>query len=294
METKCPEDDDDTVDRYSGLDLDELRKRSSAQKSNLSLTYRLAVRLKAKAYTGERINQQINEAIADLKIEYDDAVESDDTKLAAEVQKKLSGHKEQRAQISKQVDEAYRESLPLAVAVHDANSEIDSVALLLADVNFKLGNVDDSVTFLKESIVKVPFFVPLRDKLAGIYAKQKKWDDAARELAGVCRLVSCRASTWDETASNGIPSPLVGREILITEMASKKDAYRSLVSEFEKAITADSRNPNLRAFLAMIYFYGGDKKNAVATMLQAEALGVCGEGGREHELAAFIYERRRW
>ena len=292
LEWRCPEDGDE--ESYSGLDLDELRRRSTADADNLSLSYRLAVRLKAKAYTGERIMSRMDDALEEAR---SDLADLDDPRGAEAdaLQTRIKRIEEQKATVAAEVKAAYEEALPLALAVRQANPQIDSVTLLLADINTKMGNNEEAVRFLKESIQRVPFFVPLRDKLASIFAEQKKWQEAANELVGVCRLVSCRAADWEDgEGGSPIPIPQAHREKLIADMAQNSEARAILIKTFEEAVKKDSRNPNLQSFLAMAHFFAGHKKEAARWMRRAEALGVCGPAGHEHELAIFIYSREDW
>ncbi len=293
LEWRCPEDAD--VPAYTGLDLEELRERSSADKDNLSLTYRLAVRLKAKAYTGERIVLEIEERIKEFEGDLADAERESKNAEAAALREKIKGLTSDKEKIAVQVRDAYEEALPLALAVKKSNPEIDSVALLLADITSKLDKPQEAVKFLKESIKRVPFFVPLRDKLAGIYALQEDWAATGAELVGVCRLVSCRAESWEgDEEGPAWPVPAVGRERLIAKMAANPKARPALIAAFESAIKEDPRNPNLQSFLSMIYFFGKNKAKAAEWMRKAEVLGVCGSGGFEHDLATFIYSRKDW
>ncbi len=293
LELRCPEDAETEI--YSGLDIDQLRKQSADHKENLSLTYRLAVRLKAKAYTGERIIAKIADAIIEDEEELADAERRGEAKDIDKLRGKLKRLNEQKADIEKQVKEAYAEALPFALQVRNANKNIDSVTLLLADITSKLGDTQQSIKFLKESIERVPFFIPLRDKLAGIHSESEDWVHAAEALVGVCRLVSCRAGTWEDGESDAeLPKPVVGREQLIARMAQDPKAQSALISAFEAAVAKDPRNPNLESFLSMSYFFAGDKEKAAKAMLRAEFLGVCGEDGFAHPLAVFIYSRTNW
>ncbi|MFT7616646.1 MAG: tetratricopeptide (TPR) repeat protein [Planctomycetota bacterium] len=292
LEWRCPEDQDTAA--FGGLDLDELRTRSTADAGDLSLTYRLAVRLKAKAYTGERIVSNMKKGIADLETELDDAIGADSAKRKEAIRTKISRIKESVTKITGQVAESYKEALPLALKVRESNGQIDSVALLLADINNKLGDMDSSIRYIKESIKRVPFFVPLRDKLAGIYAEKKAWKEAAEALVGSCRLVPCQAEIWDDEDDTKLPVVSSGREKLIVAMAQDPKARGELTKAFEAAVAKDPRNPNLQCFTSMAYFFAGNKSKAAEWMRKAESLGVCGRAGSEHTLATFIYTRENW
>lgn len=292
LEWRCPEDPDKAV--YGGLDIEELRTRSLANVKNLSLTYRLAVRLKAKAYTGERIVSNMKDGIADLDTELTDVKPSDDPKRAVEIKDKIERINTRITEIKGQVKESYEEALPLAKKVRETNPQIDSIALLLADISNNLDDIDSSIIYIKESIKRVPFFVPLRDKLAGIYANKKAWSDAAEALVGSCRLVACQAEAWEDEIDGGIPKPIAGREKLIVTMAQNPKAKGALIKAFEEAVAKDPRNPNLQCFLSMSYFFAGNQEKAASWMRKAESLGVCGQAGHEHALATFIYSRENW
>ncbi len=266
---------------YDGFDIDRLRELVAEEPENTSLCYRLAIRLRAKGFTGETILKRIDERVAERLQEVPNF---DTTKLD-----------EQKAAIRKGIDEAYREAIPMARKALELNPKLDAAVLLLGDLHAKTGDYEGAAAALREGIARVPFFVELRDKLAEVEARREDWDTVAAQLAEVCKLMPCDAGNWQgDVPGSLLPVPARAREKLMVEMIARPEARAILLEVFRAAAAAEPRNPNLRSYLAMIAFFAGNKAEAVRWMREAEALGLCGDFGFEHPLAVEIYSRERW
>lgn len=280
LRQKCAEFGGDVV-TYDGFDLEHLRAKVQEQPENTSFAYRLAIRLRAKGFTGEAILDRIEEKVKE--------------KLAEDPQFDLAKLEDQKQKIRVGIEEAYREAIPMVTKTLELNPKLDAALLLLGDLYSKVGDHDAATKSLADGIARVPFFTELREKLAEVEAQRKNWSAVAVQMAEVCKLSPCAAGSWKTDVKGSIlPVPVSAREKLMVEMIGMPDARAQLLDRLSAAAKEEPRNPNLRSYLAMIQYFAGNKAEATRWMLEAEALGLCGDVGLEHPLAVKIYSRQRW
>lgn len=271
-----------TEQSYGGSDLDELKALMERFPKNAHFPHRLALISKRKAVASRRVSAAL----------LDKAIEFETKKTRPEVSKRL---RERNAEGVARSKEHYREALAFAQKTLELNPTIDSLPLLLADIHANLDQKDKAIGYLRQSVEAVPFLTALRVKLAELYIDQGQWNEASQQLATVFRLVGCRADDWDsEPKDSLLPKPVDTRELLVLRIAKDAQGRKALTNALEAAIRAHPRNPNLKANLAMLHYFAGNKQGAISSMLAAEKDGMCGSDGFEHSLATYIYDRERW
>lgn len=279
LKMECPE--QPTAETYDGFDVKELERLGKEYPENCSLAFRTAMNYKIKAVAAERITVLIEQRIKQIL----------EKKPGTDVSKNEARKKEWQDR----VDEFYRKALPPAERAYRLNPTQEAITLLLGDIYSRLGKEKDAVRCFEETLQKVPFYSQLRERLAESYRKDGRLEDMARELIEVCKVVSVRPETWkkDEPGSL-LPVPTLHLEKFIREQLDDAAARNVLLAAFEKAAKETPKNPNLKTFLAMMYFFAGNKEKANYWMREAERQGICGEAGAEHLLATEIYSRERW
>lgn len=266
---------------YDGFNIDRLRELVAAHPEDISLAYRLAIRLRAKGFTGEAIVRKIDEKLAE--------------KLKEDRNFDTSKIDQQRKTLETGIAEAYRDAIPLIKTAVAGNDRLDAALLLLGDLQAKAGQTDAAAATLREGLVRVPFFLELREKLAEVEAERKDWKAVADQLAEVCKVAACDPTSWKRDVPGSLlPVPVAAREILMVDMVGKPEARKILVDTFTAAAKADDRNPNIRAYLGMIEYFAGNKAEASRWLREAERCGLCGEVGFEHPLAVEVFSRERW
>ena len=266
---------------YEGLDLDELRQRAKEDPEDASLRFRVAILLKNRAQLLSVRAQRADRLIARERKK----------NPRADVSKYLSD----KSRYESEANALFEEAIPHAKKVRSLNPSIESVPLLLGDIAYKLGRLDEAAQYLSEGAALVPFFPDLRDVLALVYKEKKDYRNAAKQLVEVCKSVGCRADEWDQEAPDSIlPVPRVPREQMLVELIETPGARDVVISEFNSAAKADPKNPNLQTFLAMLNYFAGNKREAIRWMREAERNGMAGTEGSEHFLATLIAIRDRW
>ena len=288
---QCPE--HEAPESFDGFNIDMMRKMVAKYPKNVSFTYRLAVRLKAKAYSLNTLIRGLTQRIDELQREI--SKQKGEGEGLTALRAKVAKFEKKKVELQNEVTKTYEEALPHALKAIEMNPTIDSCALLLGDIYSQLNQNEGAITHLRDAIQRIPFFVQLRDKLCEILVSQENWEEASVELIEAARLASCRAQDWKvDEAGSLLPVPVHRRERLMVEIVKNDEACSFYIGALEAACIKDSKNPNLRAFLSMAYFFAGDKEKSSRWMRAAEAVGLCGDSGLEHPLAGFIYSRESW
>lgn len=274
----------ETPQTYNGSDIEELTSLSQKFPKNASFLMRMALINKRKAVAAKRVAAVLLERAEKYK---------DDS----ERQEFVRRCREQSAEGRKRTKEYYRTALENAKAALELNPKIESIPLLLADIYANLDEKQKAVEFLRRSVEAVPFLSRLRVKLAELHVDLGQWNEAAKQMAVVLRLVGCRALDWDEEPTDSLlPKPAAdnAREQLVVRFARDARGRKALETALQAAIRVHPKNPNLKVNLAMLHYFANNRSGAVAAMLGAERDGMCGSDGFEHHLATLIYSRERW
>jgi tetratricopeptide (TPR) repeat protein len=290
LEMNCPEvghkierDGKVVSESYDGMLIEEFEARMKDFPENVALPLRAALVYKRRADSASQLEVLFENRAKTLAKE-DKPASRDD---AAKFEKKAG-------EFGAEAEKNFRLALPLAQRAYELNPQIESTALLLGDIHFKLKQYDEAERFFRRGLEMVPLFADLREGLARVYIEKKDWKRASVELAEICKVLPCDAANWNETEDELLPEPKASHERLVVDLARNAQARGELVRALEASVAASPGNPNVATYLAMVHYFAGNRSEAVRWSLAAEKSGICGEKGFQFYLSTFILERERW